>query len=257
MLLHLPADDRAGLSSTCGCVPAMCIGSGTCGTGCILELGTERHRWLQPGDVVEMEIERLGMLRNTLIAPAEGGVAMPMPTPPEPGEEPTNESELYRYHLRRLITWYIEALDPIPEETFAWQPPTQRRNSLAAICSHAISSSEWWVLQLRRRRADRARPRRRVRRAAVLGRATPALRELSGGCRDAARRNGLRATRRHQPTSRRRPHESPLPDAHRRAPGAAPRPRRDDDRLVEGDAGIANSGSVCLGLPCRRLKPCG
>jgi fumarylacetoacetate (FAA) hydrolase len=42
------------------------IGSGTCGTGCILELGTERHRWLLPGDVVEMEIERLGMLRNTL-----------------------------------------------------------------------------------------------------------------------------------------------------------------------------------------------
>ena len=46
--------------------PGDVIGSGTCGTGCILELGTERHRWLEPGDVVEMEIERLGMLRNTL-----------------------------------------------------------------------------------------------------------------------------------------------------------------------------------------------
>ena len=71
---------------------------------------------------------------------------MPMPTPPKPGEEPTNESELYRYHLRRLITWYIEALDAISEETFAWQPPTAQTNSLAAICSHAISSAEWWVL---------------------------------------------------------------------------------------------------------------
>ena len=46
--------------------PGDVIGSGTCGTGCILELGTERHRWLLPGDVVEMEIARLGMLRNTL-----------------------------------------------------------------------------------------------------------------------------------------------------------------------------------------------
>ena len=47
--------------------PGDIIGSGTCGTGCILELGTERHRWLQPGDVVEMEIERLGILRNTIV----------------------------------------------------------------------------------------------------------------------------------------------------------------------------------------------
>lgn len=71
---------------------------------------------------------------------------MPMPTPPGPGEEPTNESELYRYHLRRLITWYLEALDPLPVETFSWQPPIAEGNSLAAICAHAISSSEWWVL---------------------------------------------------------------------------------------------------------------
>jgi fumarylacetoacetate (FAA) hydrolase len=50
--------------------PGDILGSGTCGTGCILELGTERHHWLQPGDVVEMEIERLGVLR-TPIAPSE------------------------------------------------------------------------------------------------------------------------------------------------------------------------------------------
>ena len=71
---------------------------------------------------------------------------MPMPTPPKPGEEPTNESELYRYHLRRLITWYLEALDPLSEEAFAWQPPAEQANSLAAISSHAISSAEWWTL---------------------------------------------------------------------------------------------------------------
>jgi fumarylacetoacetate (FAA) hydrolase len=50
--------------------PGDVLGSGTCGTGCILELGTERHRWLLPGDVVAMEIERLGLLRNT-IAPSD------------------------------------------------------------------------------------------------------------------------------------------------------------------------------------------
>jgi hypothetical protein len=69
-----------------------------------------------------------------------------MPTPPGPGEEPTNESEVYRYHLRRLITWYIEALDPLPPAAFSWRPPVAEANTLAAICVHAISSSEWWVL---------------------------------------------------------------------------------------------------------------
>ena len=38
------------------------LGSGTVGTGCILELGD--GRWLQPGDVVELEIEGIGVLRN-------------------------------------------------------------------------------------------------------------------------------------------------------------------------------------------------
>jgi fumarylacetoacetate (FAA) hydrolase len=53
--------------------PGDILGSGTCGTGCILELGTQRHRWLRPGDVVEMEIERLGVLRNTVVAPHPEG----------------------------------------------------------------------------------------------------------------------------------------------------------------------------------------
>jgi fumarylacetoacetate (FAA) hydrolase len=52
--------------------PGDIIGSGTCGTGCILELGTERHHWLQPGDDVRMSIERLGELRTTIIAGEKG-----------------------------------------------------------------------------------------------------------------------------------------------------------------------------------------
>jgi fumarylacetoacetate (FAA) hydrolase len=52
--------------------PGDIIGSGTCGTGCILELGTERHRWLQPGDDVRMRIEGLGELRTRIIADKKG-----------------------------------------------------------------------------------------------------------------------------------------------------------------------------------------
>src|SRR5262249_30530701 len=43
------------------------IGSGTVGGGCLLELGPEVHPWLQPGDEVELEIERLGRLRNPIV----------------------------------------------------------------------------------------------------------------------------------------------------------------------------------------------
>ena len=45
------------------------LGSGSAGTGCILELGPENVPWLEPGDVVELEVERLGLLRNTVVAP--------------------------------------------------------------------------------------------------------------------------------------------------------------------------------------------
>ncbi len=45
------------------------IGSGTVGTGCILELGAENTGgWLKPGDVVELEIERLGVLRTRIVS---------------------------------------------------------------------------------------------------------------------------------------------------------------------------------------------
>jgi len=56
--------------------PGDVIGSGTVGTGCFLELnGTARlkdpnfpEQWLMAGDVVEMEIEGLGKLTNTIVA---------------------------------------------------------------------------------------------------------------------------------------------------------------------------------------------
>lgn len=55
--------------------PGDVIGSGTVGTGCFLELnGTGKlndpeykEQWLQEGDEVEMEIEQLGRLKNTIV----------------------------------------------------------------------------------------------------------------------------------------------------------------------------------------------
>jgi 2-keto-4-pentenoate hydratase/2-oxohepta-3-ene-1,7-dioic acid hydratase in catechol pathway len=41
-------------------VPGDVIGSGTVGTGCGLEL----DRWVKRGDVIELEIEKIGILRN-------------------------------------------------------------------------------------------------------------------------------------------------------------------------------------------------
>ena len=58
--------------------PGDIIGSGTVGTGCFLELnGTGKladsdyaEQWLQENDVVEMEIEALGILQNTIVKEA-------------------------------------------------------------------------------------------------------------------------------------------------------------------------------------------
>ncbi len=57
-------------------LPGDVIGSGTVGTGCFLELnGTGKlhdpnykEQWLQDGDVVEMDIDGLGHLSNTVVA---------------------------------------------------------------------------------------------------------------------------------------------------------------------------------------------
>ena len=48
--------------------PGDVLGSGTVGTGCILELTPEAvGGWLKPGDVVELTVERLGTLRNRVV----------------------------------------------------------------------------------------------------------------------------------------------------------------------------------------------
>jgi fumarylacetoacetate (FAA) hydrolase len=64
--MHFSWDEMlaAAARNTPGLLPGDVIGSGTVGGGCILEHGD--GRWLQRGDVVELEIEGIGVLRNTV-----------------------------------------------------------------------------------------------------------------------------------------------------------------------------------------------
>jgi len=43
--------------------PGDFLASGTCPTGC----GIEQDRWIKPGDVIELEVEGIGKLRNTVV----------------------------------------------------------------------------------------------------------------------------------------------------------------------------------------------
>ena len=60
-------------------VPGDVIGSGTCGTGCILELslvhGEDEYPWLQPGDEVVLEVDHLGVQRSRVV---EGRPLVPL-----------------------------------------------------------------------------------------------------------------------------------------------------------------------------------
>lgn len=61
--IHWPWDELVDYAArSTRLVPGDVLGSGTVGTGCILEHGD--GRWLQSGDVVELEVERIGVLRN-------------------------------------------------------------------------------------------------------------------------------------------------------------------------------------------------
>jgi fumarylacetoacetate (FAA) hydrolase len=67
--MHFSWDDllAAAARNTRGLTPGDVIGSGTVGRGCILEHGD--GRWLQVGDVVELEVEGIGVLRNRVVSP--------------------------------------------------------------------------------------------------------------------------------------------------------------------------------------------
>jgi fumarylacetoacetate (FAA) hydrolase len=55
--------------------PGEVVGSGTCGTGCLLELngaGVTHDQWLAVGDVVVLEIDGLGRLESRVVLQGEG-----------------------------------------------------------------------------------------------------------------------------------------------------------------------------------------
>jgi fumarylacetoacetate (FAA) hydrolase len=61
--LHWPFEELAAhAAANTRLLPGDVLGSGTVGTGCILEHGD--GRWLRPGDEVELEVDGLGVLRN-------------------------------------------------------------------------------------------------------------------------------------------------------------------------------------------------
>lgn len=61
------------------------LGSGTCGSGCLIELrgrnGADGHPWLVPGDTVSLTVQGIGTLTNTVV-PGVDPVALP---PARPG----------------------------------------------------------------------------------------------------------------------------------------------------------------------------
>jgi 2-keto-4-pentenoate hydratase/2-oxohepta-3-ene-1,7-dioic acid hydratase in catechol pathway len=59
-------DILARASQSVTLMPGDVIGSGTVGTGCLLELTKGKGPWLKTGDEVELEIEGIGILRNTI-----------------------------------------------------------------------------------------------------------------------------------------------------------------------------------------------
>ena len=62
-------DARARLRRRAPAARATCSGSGTVGGGCLLEVKDETlGRYLEPGDEVVLDIERLGVLRNPIVA---------------------------------------------------------------------------------------------------------------------------------------------------------------------------------------------
>jgi fumarylacetoacetate (FAA) hydrolase len=57
-------DILARASQSVTLLPGDVIGSGTVGTGCLMELTKAQGPWLKEGDIVELEIERIGVLKN-------------------------------------------------------------------------------------------------------------------------------------------------------------------------------------------------
>jgi fumarylacetoacetate (FAA) hydrolase len=69
MLFHTFPRMIAQASRDADVFPGDLLGSGTVGMGCILEMGPENAGgWLKAGDVIELDVERIGTLRTKVAA---------------------------------------------------------------------------------------------------------------------------------------------------------------------------------------------
>ena len=67
-VVHGLADVAARASTDVRLAPGDVLGSGTVGGGCLLEVREATFgRYLEPGDVVELTVERLGVLRTPIV----------------------------------------------------------------------------------------------------------------------------------------------------------------------------------------------
>jgi 2-keto-4-pentenoate hydratase/2-oxohepta-3-ene-1,7-dioic acid hydratase in catechol pathway len=93
-------------------VPGDVIATGTVGGGSISESVRKGYpaRWLQPGDVVEMEVEGIGTLRNTLgaVVNPNGDLRYTAPTQ-RPLPEPLSAEELQRVRERTAPPGLVQA----------------------------------------------------------------------------------------------------------------------------------------------------
>ena len=140
--------------------PGDLIGTGTVGSGCILELGPENTGgWLKPGDVVELEVERIGVLRTRIVARPEKGRGrmrlIQKPGSQEAGrharrseqgageidpQSPPDQILLLcaeisnRKHLRRFDPVVSDARQAYSQSTFQLPLPRMRRSSRQDGC---------------------------------------------------------------------------------------------------------------------------
>jgi hypothetical protein len=93
-------------------VPGDVIATGTVGGGSISEAVRKGFpaRWLQPGDVVEMEVEGIGTLRNTLAAVGKPGRELRFTAPTQrPLPEPMPADALQQVRERTAPPQRVQA----------------------------------------------------------------------------------------------------------------------------------------------------
>jgi hypothetical protein len=131
-------------------VPGDVIGSGTCGTGCILELslvhGAEAYPWLSPGDVVTLEVEQLGRIQNAVVEGSRPKALWRWEGPAHLGFQPRLQAVEER--LSRLTEAAPGTGLTDPDEA------TGERWDWGQVWAHVAEFPAYWIREIRRVMAD-------------------------------------------------------------------------------------------------------